>query len=117
MRTFETGATRDTDNGKLDYEGFLHPDVLERFAEYMHENRIQADGGLRTADNWQKGIPRKEYMKSAWRHFHEWWKLHRLEMLLESESLPPRLRDDMEDALCAMMFNTMGYMFELMNGR
>src|SRR5687768_9111242 len=28
-RTFSTGATRDTDNGKLDYEAFLSPLVLE----------------------------------------------------------------------------------------
>src|SRR5687768_4320669 len=35
MREFETGATRNLDNGKLDYEGFLSPLVMERFAEYM----------------------------------------------------------------------------------
>ena len=43
-RTFETGAYRDTDNGKLDYEAFLCPRVLESYAQYMHKNRIQSDG-------------------------------------------------------------------------
>ena len=69
VRTFDTGATRDTDDGKLDYEGFISPLVLERFARYMHTHRLQPDGTLRDSDNWQKGIPRDQYIKSAWRHF------------------------------------------------
>ena len=32
IRKFETGATRDTDQGKYDYEGFLSPVVLDRFS-------------------------------------------------------------------------------------
>ena len=59
MRNFDTGATRDVDTNKLDFEGFLSPVVLERYAEYMHKNRVQADGNLRDSDNWQKGIPKK----------------------------------------------------------
>jgi len=35
VRTFDTGATRDTEDGKLDYEGFLSGRVLKRYAEYM----------------------------------------------------------------------------------
>lgn len=104
MREFETGATRDTEDGKLDFEGFLSPAVLERYAQYLHKHRKQADGKLRASDNWQKGIPKDVYMKSAWRHFHDWWKEHRG---LAS-------RDGIEDALCATMFNTMGYLFELL---
>lgn len=69
IRTFDTGATRDTDEGKLDFEGFLSPLALERFAEYMNKHRQQSDGSLRDSDNWQKGIPVKQYMKSMWRHF------------------------------------------------
>jgi hypothetical protein len=69
VRTFSTGATRDTDEGKLDFEGFLSPTVLKAFAEYMHEKRKMPDGSLRDSDNWQRGIPVDAYMKSMWRHF------------------------------------------------
>ena len=108
MRQFDTGATRDTDEGKLDYEGFLSPLVLQRFAEYMHEHRVQADGTLRASDNWQKGIPLEAYMKSGWRHFMDWWTWHR------SEFQP---LDEGEDALCALLFNVQGYLHELLRDR
>lgn len=104
MRQFETGATRDVDTNKFDYEGFLHPSVVERFAEYMHENRLQADGKLRDSDNWQKGIPKDAYMKSAFRHFMDIWKEHR----------GIKTKDGMEKAICALMFNVMGYLFEIL---
>jgi hypothetical protein len=101
VRTFDTGATRDSDETKPDYEGYLSPAVLVRFGEYMTEHRKQADGALRASDNWQKGIPRAAYIKSAWRHFMDWWRAHR------SES--PAL---VEEACCALMFNVMGYLHE-----
>lgn len=103
MRKFETGATRNTDDGKLDFEGFLSPAVLRRFAEYMHKNRLQADGQLRASDNWQKGIPREAYMKSGTRHFIDWWDNHR-----------GISNVDMEEALCALLFNVQGYLFEVL---
>ena len=104
MRIFESGATRDDDEGKYDYEGFLSPYVLERYAQYMHENRKQADGKMRASDNWQKGIPKDQYIKSAWRHFMDWWFGHREEFSQEGT----------EETLCALMFNTMGYLHELL---
>lgn len=104
MRQFETGATRDSDNQKIDYEGFLSPLVLERFGRYMHQHRLQADGRLRDSDNWQKGIPRTAYMKSAWRHFVDWWHGHR----------GARTREQLEEALCATIFNAQGYLHELL---
>jgi hypothetical protein len=76
-RTFDTGATRDTDEGKLDFEGFLSPLVLEEFAKYMHEKRKMPDGSLRDSDNWQKGIPTEAYMKSMFRHFFAVWRSYR----------------------------------------
>jgi len=105
IRVFGTGATRDTAAGKLDYEGFLSPAVLQRFAEYMHKNRIQSDGSLRDSDNWQKGIPRTAYMKSLWRHLMHVWTLHRSSAYVTAE---------MEDALCACLFNVSGYLHELL---
>lgn len=111
MRKFEGGATRNVDAGKLDYEGFLSPVVLERYARYLHRHRVQADGKLRDSDNWQKGIPKDVYMKSLLRHLIEVWTYHR-----EPVSDIPDVKecDDVykEDALCAVMFNTMGYLFE-----
>ena len=74
---FPTGATRDQDHDKPDYEGFLSPLVIERYGQYMHGHRLQLDGKLRPSDNWQKGIPLDKYMKSLWRHFFAAWKLHR----------------------------------------
>jgi len=104
MRKFKSGATRDSNQDKYDYEGFLSPIVLEKFAEYMHKHRIQTDNTLRDSDNWQQGIPLDSYMKSGWRHFMDWWKEHRN---LES-------RDGIEDALCGLLFNTMGYLYEIL---
>jgi len=100
VRTFDTGATRDDDNEKLDYEGFLSPAVLRRFAEYMHEHRRQSDGKMRPSDNWQKGIPLDAYMKSMWRHFVEAWTAHRSG------------DKNKEECLCALLFNVMGYLHE-----
>jgi hypothetical protein len=104
IRQFDTGATRDTAQDKLDYEGFLAPCVLERFAEYMHKNRVQKDGSVRDSDNWQRGIPITVYMKSMWRHFFAVWKKH-------------RAGGDPTDDLCGILFNVQGMMFELLNGQ
>ena len=104
IRQFETGATRDTEEGKNDYEGFLSPLVIEAYGNYMTKHRKQSDGSLRASDNWQKGIPRDAYMKSAWRHFLDWWKEHRG---LGS-------REGLIDALCALLFNVMGYLHEVL---
>ena len=59
MRNFDTGATRDNDDEKMDYEGFLSPIVLKEFGRYMHKHRKQTDGKFRESDNWQKGMPKK----------------------------------------------------------
>jgi len=107
IRKFDTGATRDTEENKLDYEGFLSPRVLERYAKYMDKHRVQSDGTLRTSDNWQKGIPKDVYIKSAHRHFVDWWKEHR----------GYKSREGLEDALCGVLFNTMGYLYEVLKNK
>jgi hypothetical protein len=103
-RTFDTGATRDTDEGKLDFEGFLSPQVLKAFAQYMHEKRKMPDGSMRNSDNWQLGIPKDQYMKSMFRHFFAVWETHRAggqtHLLVEE--------------LLALMFNVQGYTHELL---
>jgi len=107
MREFKTGATRDTDEGKYDYEGFYNPLVVKRFGQYMDKHRKQADGKLRDSDNWQKGIPKDAYIKSAWRHFMDWWMEHR----------GYKSREGIEDALCALLFNVQGYLYEILKVR
>lgn len=107
IRRFSTGATRDTGEDKLDYEGFLSPLVVERYAEYMHKNRHQSDGSLRDSDNWQKGIPQDAYMKSGYRHFMDWWLDHR----------NYKSREGLEEALCGLIFNAMGYLHEHLKER
>jgi hypothetical protein len=112
LRTFETGATRDADLGKFDYEGFLSPRVIERYGAYMHKHRKQTDGKLRDSDNWQKGIPLGAYMKSLWRHFFDLWKLYR--GLKATDNNGPV---SVEDAACGILFNTMGYLHEYLKAK
>jgi len=104
MRTFDTGATRNSDKDKLDYEAFLSPLVLRKYAEYLHKHRKQADGSIRAGDDWQKGIPLNEYMKSGWRHFMSWWSGH-------------RSGGEVEEALMGLLFNVMGYAHEHLKGK
>jgi len=107
MREFESGSTRDDDSEKLDPEGFLSPIVIQRYSQYLHKHRIQADGKLRDSDNWQKGMGLSVYMKSGYRHFLDWWLDHR----------GYTSREGIEDALCGLIFNAMGYLFEILKNQ
>ena len=109
-RTFDSGANRNSDEGKLDYEAFLSPLVLKKYAEYLHKHRYLEDGTLRDGDNWQKGMPLSSYMKSMWRHFMDVWGFHRS---LEDYKDCDKCNDDQEDALCGVIFNAMGYLHEI----
>ena len=102
-RVFESGASRNSEEGKLDYEGFLSPLALRRYAEYLHGHQHLDDGMIRASDNWQKGIPIAAYMKSLWRHLMTLWMGHR-----------GWTEDDIEDALCGIIFNASGYLHEIM---
>ena len=97
-------ATRDTSEGKPDYGCFLSPLVLKRFGEYMHEHRVQSDGTLRAADNWQKGIPVDAYVESLLRHIMDIW--------LHDRGHGDEARESYEDALCAALFNIQGLLLE-----
>lgn len=102
-RVFESGANRSSEKGKLDYEGFLSPLVLRRYAEYLYGHGTIANGETRASDNWQKGIPITSYMKSLWRHLMALWTGHR-----------GWTEDDIEDALCGIIFNASGYLHEVL---
>lgn len=108
VRQFNSGANRSSDAGKPDFEGFLSPQVIERYGEYMHKHRHLPDGQLRASDNWQRGIPKEAYMKSGFRHFMDWWGLHR--------GLGVS-REPMEESLCALIFNASGYLQEILKER
>ena len=110
MRKFKTGATRDDNEGKLDFEGFLSPLVIEAFGKYMNKHRKQADGKLRDSDNWQKGFGDEHFkvcMKSLYRHFLDLWMEHR--------KLPSR--EGLDDAICGILFNTMAYYHKILINR
>ena len=110
MRHFNTGATRDSEDGKNDYEGFFSPLVIEAFGDYMNKHRIQADGQLRDSDNWQKGFGDNHCavcMKSLWRHFIDFWAIHR--GYKRTNKLDGHEITQME-AGCAILFNIMAYM-------
>jgi hypothetical protein len=132
IRIFDTGANRNSDGGKFDYEAFLSPIVLHEYAAYMHENRFLEDGTMRDGDNWQKGIPMDVYMKSGWRHFHEWWLIHRGYFVYREKRVtdgkksehthPYHKRLDVipegwyevtiRKCICGLLFNAMGYLHE-----
>jgi hypothetical protein len=115
-RTFGTGATRDLDANKLDFEGFLSPLALERFAQHMHAARKMPDGTMRASDNWQLGIPLDVYMKSLWRHFFGVWKLHR--GLTVTEVVKGEvIEKDLETELCAVIFNASGMLHEILKAK
>jgi len=110
IRKFSTGASRDTAKDKLDFEAFLSPEVLLKYAEYMHKNRKQSDGSLREGDNWQKGFGDNHFavcMKSLYRHFMDLWMEHRN---LGS-------REGIDNAICGIMFNVMAYYHKVLMDR
>lgn len=107
IRVFETGATRSPAEGKPDFEGYLSPLVIERYGEYMLRHAKQTDGTMRPSDNWQRGIPLSEYLKSAYRHFMDWWMIERGHVG----------RETLEDSLCALIFNASGYLHEVLKKR
>ena len=110
MRTFESGATRDDDETKSDYEGYLSPLAIRRYGEYMSSHRTQADGKMRASDNWQKGMPLFAYMKSMWRHVMDLWTLHRGHEVNDKKDSHPVSE---QEALCGVIFNAMGYLHVL----
>lgn len=112
VRSFSSGATRSSEAGRYDPEGFMSPIVLERFCEYMNKHRVQPDGSVRDSDNWQKGIPRATYLKGMWRHLlHLWTRVRGYQVQ------DPMAAVDAEEDLCAILFNAQGLLFELLKNK
>ena len=108
-RQFDTGATRDTDRGKLNYFKALSPLVLQRYVAYLDKHRLQSDGSYRDWDNWKLGIDKQTYRESRLRHEVAVWMLHEGYSVLDNHGLV-----DIEDALCGIIFNAMGDLFEIL---
>jgi hypothetical protein len=112
MRTFKSGATRNNDITKLDFEGFENPIVTHSFGKYMHKHRKLEDGTLRDSDNWQKGFGTSALMKSMARHYMDVWLIHRgFEVIENGEKVT------MEDALNGLKFNVNGYLLDLLKDK
>lgn len=110
LRTFATGATRDTSQGKREPWGFTSALAEQRFCEYMHHHRKQSDGALRDSDNWKKGIPADAYKHSLGRHIQD------LRLILEG--YPGAAREsDLEEVLCSVLFNVQGLLHETVRSR
>ncbi len=112
IRTFDTGATRDTTQGKLDYVKALSPIVLRRYVQYMHENNLMADGSVRDVGDWKKGQPQEVYHKSKARHFMASWLIEEGYTVMDNHGLV-----DEEHALCGELFNVIGKLHEVIKVR
>lgn len=113
-RQFSSGANRNSEDGKLDFEGFLSPSVLVEFAEYMHKHRKLSDGTMRDSDNWQQGMPREVLMKSLMRHVIDLWMIHRERDYYRHETGEAV---ELQEALGGLMFNVMAYWHEVVLNR
>lgn len=114
VRTFDSGAIRDTDEGKLDYVKALSPIVLRRYVQYLDKHRLLPDGSYRDFDNWKSGdgIPQEIYHSSGGRHFFDTW------LLTEGYATEDNHGSvDLEDSLCAQLFNIQGRIKEILEVR
>lgn len=105
LRTFESGATRDTSEGKPEPWGFTSALVEKAFGEYMMKHQIQSDGQKRPSNNWTKGIPILEYTNSLSRHIQD------LRLIWEGFDTEARTSDLIE-TLMAIRFNVDGIAYE-----
>ncbi len=109
IRQFNSGATRDTVEGKLSYVRALSPIVLQRYVQYLDVHRKQSDGSMREFDNWKQGIPKEAYLDGSGRHFVAMWLLEH--GFPASDNHGPVT---LEDSLCGIIFNAMGRLHELL---
>ena len=112
LRMSESGAIRNSDVGKIRYQGALSPLVLEAYGKYIEKHSLLADGTRRDNKNWQKlfGTPeehREVCIESAWRHF--------IDLLMDHDGYESR--DGIDEALGGLMFNIQAYWFSILKER
>lgn len=88
---FETGAIRDTQDGKFDIGEYISPLALARLYAHMQKNAKKYGAG-----NWRKGIPTESAKQSKRRH--DW--------VIEMEEYGVVLEPD-SDHLAGAWFNIM----------
>ncbi len=106
-RSQDAVATRDSEDGKLDFDGSFSPLVMARFARYMQEHKGSTN---RSCGDWKAGMSRKRYFRSLWRH-------HMDVALLLYGHVKDATQDDLEEALLGVMFNAQGMLYEVLIGR
>lgn len=94
---FNTGAIRDTQEGKLDFVETLSWTALNRYIQYMTSKKVKYGSG-----NFKKGIPIDSYERSLIRHLDKY-------MRNKFENGNDELD---QDHLAAMVFNIFGIMHE-----
>ncbi len=99
-REFPTGAKRDLEQGKPRYTAALSPYALKELVNYMARHNNQAH---RREENWKQGIPLDAFLASQFRHMMHQWILHDQKEYTQ----------DLIDAVCAVAFNCLGYLHEL----
>jgi hypothetical protein len=78
--------------------------------EYLSDHRVLPGEKMRDFDNWKKGIPRQVYLDSLVRHTMDLvWTHYNLD-----EDEFDTHEEKLEGLCCAVMFNSMGYLFELL---
>jgi len=108
-RTFESGATRDTGEGKLSYVKALSATVLHRYVQYLAQHRTLPDGSKRAFDNWKKGIPHECYIDSLVRHAMDAWRLSEGVEIVDNHGPVSE-----EELLCAIIFNAHGKLHKIL---
>jgi len=97
ITTFDSGAIRDSQDGKESYAETISWVSLKRYAEYMTAKKIKYGSG-----NFKKGIPISSYEESLMRHISKYF-INKYENGDLEKS---------EDHLSAIVFNAFGIMFE-----
>lgn len=105
-RVFESGANRDDDARKHDYEGYLSIAALRLYGRYMHAH---GHDGARASDNWQQGFPVEVLVKSLLRHTFDVWEMKRLGAAVDFDGQPVTW----ESAVCGVIFNAMALLHEV----
>lgn len=109
-RTFDTGAIRDVDTSKVNVMGHISPLVTKRYCQFLHDCRTLKDGTRRDAENWKLGMTKTAWLESLVRHMED--------VKLIADGYPDEANTpDMEKALCAVLFNTQGLLYELLRER
>lgn len=97
ITTFDTGAIRDSQDGKVDFIETVSWTAFNRFARYMTGKKVKYGSG-----NFKKGIPVSSYEQSLLRHVHKY-------LVNKHEGGNEEVN---EDHLAAIVFNVFGIMHE-----